>query len=266
MSDPNQQKYDNIITSESILQIVDSTPSPTEGESQDILPRDSTKINSTGPFTKGAATPKARSSSMVPALLLTKEEAKVVGSEAEQARRDKLSKEEASPEESMDSMVQGKVNNNVVTPEGRHRLPPQVILGPRVEVARRLSEVSRGLSRGPRKGLSQQIRSVAGSVSEEAVRGALGEGHGIGNSQQIKVGEEPSTPQLAIIPEHRHVGQEQETNPASPPESTVSSTISKNLVFTKGPCPPRPRWARCDVLKIPVTLGHPGLPAVYQLG
>ena len=65
---------------------------------------------------------------MVPALPLTKEEAKVrveavvVGREAKQARRDRLSKEETRPEESVDSMVQGKVNNNVVTPEGRHRL------------------------------------------------------------------------------------------------------------------------------------------------
>ena len=89
---------------------------------------------------------------MVPALPLTKEEAKVrvetvvVGREAKQARRDKLSKEEARAGESMDSMVQGKeMNNNVVSPEGRHRLPPLVIRGPRVEVARRLSGVSRGL-------------------------------------------------------------------------------------------------------------------------
>ena len=73
---------------------------------------------------------------MVPALPLTKEEAKVrveavvVGREAKEARRDRLSKEDTRPEESVDSMVQGKVNNNVVTPEGRHRLPPQVILDP----------------------------------------------------------------------------------------------------------------------------------------
>ena len=79
MSDPNQQKYDNIVTLELILQIVDSTPSPTEGESQDVLPRDSTEITSTGPSTKGAATPKARPSIMVPALPITKEEAKIVG-------------------------------------------------------------------------------------------------------------------------------------------------------------------------------------------
>ena len=137
-----------------------------------------------------------------------------------------------------------------------------MILGPRVEVARRLSGVSRGLSRRPRKGHSQQIRNVAGSVSEEAVRGALGEGHGSGNSQQINVGEEPSTSRLAIISEHRHVGQEQEINPAGPPESTVRSTISKNLVFIKGPCPPRPGRVRCDVPKMSATLGHPGLPAV----
>ena len=102
MSDPNQQKYDNIVTLELILQIVDSMSSPTEGESQDISPRGSTGISNTGPSTKGAATPKARSSTMVPALPLTKEEAKVrvetvvVGREAKQARRDKLSKEEAS--------------------------------------------------------------------------------------------------------------------------------------------------------------------------
>ena len=184
-SDPNQQKYDNIVTLELTLQIVDSMSSPTEGESQDISPRGSTGISSTGPSTKGAATPKARSSIMVPALPLTKEEAKVrvetvvVGREAKQARRDKLSKEEARAGESMDSMVQGKeMNNNVVSPEGRHRLPPLVIRGPRVEVARRLSGVSRGLSRGPRKGHSQQIRNVAGSVSEEAVRGVLVRGTG----------------------------------------------------------------------------------------
>ena len=168
--------------------------SPTEGESQDISPRGSTGISSTGPSTKGAVTPKARSSTMVPALPLTKEEAKVrvetvvVGREAKQARRDKLSKEEA-----------------------------------------------RDLSRGPRKGRSQQIRNVARSVSEEAVRGGLGEG-----------GEEPTTSQLAIIPEHCYVGQELETNPASLLELTVKPTISKNLVFIKGPCPPRPRLARCD--------------------
>ena len=192
---------------------------------------------------------------MVPALPFTKEEAKVrvetvvVGREAKQARRDKLNKEEARAGESKDSMVQGKeVNNNVVSPEGRHRLPPLVIRGPRVEVARRLSGVSRGLSRGPRKGRSQQIRNVARSVSEEAVRGVLGEGHGSSNSPQIEVGEEPSTSQLAIIPEHRYVGQELETNPASLLELTVKPTISKNLVFIKGPCPPRPRWARCDEL------------------
>ena len=152
MSDPNQQKYDNIVTLELILQIVDSMSSPTEGEFQDISPRASTRVSSTGPSTKGAVTPKARSSTMVPALPLTKEEAKVrvetvvVGREAKQARRDKLSKEEARAGESMDSMVQGKeMNNNVVSPEGRHRLPPLVIRGPRVEVARRLSGVSRGL-------------------------------------------------------------------------------------------------------------------------
>ena len=54
---------------------------------------------------------------------------------------------------------------------------------------------------GPRKGRSQQIRNVARSVSEEAVRGVLGEGHGSSNSPQIEVGEEPSTSQLSTIPD-----------------------------------------------------------------
>ena len=66
----------------------------------------------------------------------------------------------------------------------------------------------------------------------------MGEGHGSGNSQQIKVGEEPSTSQLAIIPEHRYEGLELEVNPASLLELTVKSTICKNLVFIKGPPPP----------------------------
>ena len=226
--------------------------SPTEGEPQDISARASTRARSTGPSTKGAVTPKARPSTMVPPLPLTKEEAVVrveavvVGRKAKQARRDRLRKEEASTGESMNSVVQGEVNNNVVSPEGRHRLPPLVIRGPRVEVARRLSGASRGLARWPRKGRSQQIRNVARSVSEEAVRGVLGEGHGSRNGPQIKVGEEPS--QLAIIPEHRYEGLELEVNPASLLELTVKSTICKNLVFIKGPPPPRPRWARCEEL------------------
>ena len=254
MSDPNQQKYDNIVTLELILQTVDSMSSPTEGEPQDISARASTRVSSTGPSTKGAVTPKARSSTMVPALPLTKEEAVVrveavvVGRKAKQARRDRLRKEEASTGESTNSMVQGEVNNNVVPPEGRHRLPPLVIRGPRVEVARRLSGASRGLARWPRKGRSQQIRNVARSVAEEAVQGELGEGHGSSNGPQIKVEEEPSTSQLAIIPEHRYEGQELEVNPASHLELTVKSTIGKNLVFIKGSPPPRPRWARCEEL------------------
>ena len=199
---------------------------------------------------------------MVPALPLTKEEAKarveavVVGREVKQARRDRLSKEGTRPEESMDSMVQGKVNNNTVTPEGRHRLSgdPWTQGGGRKAVEWGVQEAEEGpLTANPKCG---RVCVRGGS------QGSVGEGHGSGNSHQINVGEEPSTSRLVIIPEHRHVGQEQEINPAGPPESTVRSTISKNLVFIKGPCPPRPGRVRCDVPKMSATLGHPGLPAV----
>ena len=52
-----------------------------------------------------------------------------------------------------------EVNNNSVVQEGRHKLPPLVIRGPRVEVARRVS----GLSRGLRKGRAQQDHGQGGS-------------------------------------------------------------------------------------------------------
>ena len=73
-------------------------------------------------------------------------------------------------------------------------------------------------------------------------------GTGAATDHRSRGGEEPTTSQLAIIPEHCYVGQELETNPASLLELTVKPTICKNLVFIKGPCPPRPRWARCDEL------------------
>ena len=149
---------------------------PTEGEFQDISLRGSMGTSITGSSSKGATTPKARPNSVAPALQFEDEarvrvETVVVGRQAKQARRDKLTKEEARVGESMDPTVQGQVqeeNNNSVSPEGRHKLPPLVIRGPRVEVARRVSGVSRGLSRGPRKGRSQQIKTVARMVSEEA--------------------------------------------------------------------------------------------------
>ena len=102
-------------------------------------------------------------------------------------------------------------NNNSVSPEGRHKLPPLVIRGPRVEVARRVSGLSRGLSRGPRKSRSQQIKTVARVVTDEAVRAVLGEEHGSGNNPQVEGEEEPSrdptTSQLATIPEQHHTAQ-----------------------------------------------------------
>ena len=83
---------------------------PTEGEFQDISPRGSTGNSITGPSSKGATTPKARPNSMAPTLQFEEEakvrvETVVVGRQAKQARRDKLSKEEARVGESMDPMV-----------------------------------------------------------------------------------------------------------------------------------------------------------------
>ena len=191
-----------------------------------------TGTSNTGSSSKGVTTPKARTNSVVPGLQAEDDarvrgETVVVGRQAKQARKDKHSKEEARVGENNNPTVLEE-NNNSVAQEGRHKLPPLVIRGPRVEVARRVS----GLSRGLRKGRAQRIKNVAKAVADEVARAVLGEQHGNGNSPQTEEEEE----------------QEQETKSARLLEVTVKATISKGLVFTKRPCPPRPRSARCDEL------------------
>ena len=220
-----------------------------------------TGSSNTGSSSKGVITPKAMTSSMVPGLQAEDDaggrgETVIVGRQAKQARKDKdstvaspskHSKEKARVGENNNPVVLEENNNSVVL-EGRHKLPPLVIRGPRVVVARKVS----GLSRGLRKGRAQQIKIVAKVVADEAVRAVLGEQHGNGNSPQAEEEEElprdPTMTHLAITPEQQHTEQGQETKPAKLLEVTVKATISESLVFINRPCPPRPRSSRCDEL------------------
>ena len=222
-----------------------------------------TGSSNTGSSSEGVITTKAMTSSMVPGPLaeddaVGRSETVIVGRQARQARKAKDStvaspnkhiKVAARVGENNNSVVQEE-NNNTVVLEGRHKLPPLVIRGPRVLVARKVGGLSRGLSRGLRKGRAQQLNTVAKVVAEEAVRAVLGEQHGNASSPQAEeeLPRDPTMTHLAIAPEQQHVEQEQETHPAKLLEVTVKATSSESLVFIKRPCQPRPRSSRCDEL------------------